>query len=231
MTQDETLKSSNDLTVPEEGELENSNGSTEPSEDNKDQSLPDGSKNWQHALQVKQERIKQLEAKVKANEEYEKQKKLADMDEVERLKLNLQEEQDKRASLELKLIIEDAVKGKNIPVAVLDVLKDTPWVFPAIKRNIVLGDTSADEMIDAVRDNINEVVETLEVKGESTPVEQRVSRKVDSERSSEGVVIKDRPLTLAEYKAIMEGSDELYLKNKARIADFIKQNGGVLPKE
>ena len=222
MIQDETLKADEDLTVTN-SEQENLKGSTEPSEEDANGIL-DGAKNFQHALQRKQERIKELERELRIKSEAEKQKKLADMDETERWKLTAEEEQNKRAQLEIKLIVERAIKGKSISEPVLAVLRETPWVFPAIKRELTIGESSWDETIDAVERNIDSVVGSLESQSTETPMEPK---RVDSERSGNNTTItKNRTFTLREVE---EMDDATYAKNKEMIFKSLKENGGRLP--
>ena len=235
MTQDETLSPSENLTGDELSQ-ESGNTVTEPPKDTTNNQVDlDGANNWQHALQLKQERIKALEAaqaekdrKIRSYEESDKKKRLGEMDEVERLKLVYAEKEEEVAKLKLERVVDRATAGKEIPASVLEILKETPWVFPAIKNELRFGESTWEETVDAVTRNIDSVVESLTVKADKTLQEQ--PRRVDSERSAGDTVVKNRPLTRAEYDAIM-ASDVLYDRNKDRIDEYIASHGGVLPNE
>jgi len=118
--------------------------------------LPEGSKNWQHALQLAREREKKLQEdaetvkkQLKAFQDAKKEQEMADMSETEKLKAVADEEIAKRGKLELKLVIREIIGNKTIPTPIRELLERTPWAIPAVQDE--LGDTfSWDEAIAAV---------------------------------------------------------------------------------
>lgn len=231
---DET--SSPDENLTEDKVLQESEGgSTEPSGENEKDQLPEGAKNFQHALQMKQEALNaekaeraKLAEEVRKYKDADKARSLENMSETDKWKALAESNSEELAKVRLERIVDDATRGKNIPQGVLDVLKETPWVFPAIKKELDLGNVSWDQTVDAVKRNIGIVVDSIS-QDTKTPEEPR---KVDSERASDGPVITgNRPIrNRAEYDAIMNDNDpETYFKNKSRIGDYMKAHGGILP--
>jgi len=226
MTQVETLKSDENLTAVKDGQ-ESAKGSTEPTED----TLLDGAKNWQHALQIKQERLKEerearelAEARLKEIEDAEKQRTLDNLSESDKWKVIAKEEEKKRGALELKQVVKDTLYDKKLPQPIVDLLTETPWAIPQVARE--LGDNFTwDEAIASVKRHLPSYVESLVV-GE-IPSEEPL-KKVDSERSVDTTIIKDHIYTRAEVEAL--GKDPVaYEKHRDAILRQMAKYGGRLP--
>ena len=225
MTQVETLRSDENLTAVNNGQ-ESEKGLTEPTED-----LLDGAKNWQHALQIKQERLKEerearelAEARLKEIEDAEKQRTMDNLSESDKWKVIAKEEEKKRGALELKLVVKDTLSGKKLPQPIVDLLTETPWAIPQVARE--LGDNFTwDEAIASVKRHLPSYVESLVV-GE-IPSEESL-KKVDSERSVDTTIIKDHIYTRSEVEAI--GKDgPMWEKHREAILKQMNKYGGVLP--
>lgn len=226
MNQDETSRPDLDLTGTTSTQ-ESLNGSADPLGETAKDLESENAKNFQHALQIKQEKIKALEAKLREREEEEKEKKLAGMDEAERYRMSYEEEAQKRAKLELKYVISEATQGKSIPTGALEVLKEAPWEFPAIKQELS-SEPTWDEIIDAVRRNIDLVADSLEIKGVSTvPLQETEPRKIDPERSGPTTISKERPLTREEIQELAK-DPKRWEREKGRVLEQLARSGGVL---
>lgn len=228
MTQNETSSPVVDLTGQQSQESQP--GSAEPE---KDSVLPEDSTNWQHALQKKQELIqakeKELEemrAKLKARDEAEKSKRLAEMSEAERYKEIAEEEAKRRGELELKFVVAEALNGKDIPAAFVEMIKETPWAIPPVKRQ--LGDDFTwDEAVDAVREYLPGYIESLVVTSPEPKEEQ--PKRVDSERSMGDAGFSTGHIyTQSEVDKLSKDPKE-WEKHREAIMRQISKMGGALP--
>ena len=198
-------------------------------------SLPDGAKHWQHALQQSREREKklaeeaeELRKQVEAVRTQEKLKKMSEMTEVERYKAIASEQEEKRAKLELKLAVQDTLADKRIPRGVQDILLRTPWAIPAVADE--LGDEFTwDDAIASVKRHLPAYVESLVV--DEKPLREEAepsSGRVDSERSIDTGVVKQHIYTLEEIKRL--GKDPVeWAKHEDAIKKQLAESGGRLP--
>lgn len=229
MTQNETSSPQVDLTGQQSQESQP--GSVEPE---KSSVLPEDSNNWQHALQKKQELIqakeKELEeirALLKEKEAAEKQKRLAEMSEAERYREVAEEEARRRGELELKFVVAEALVGKKLPSAIEELIRETPWAIPAVKRE--LGeDFTWDEAVEAVREHLPAYIESLVV-SDSNPTLEEQPRKVDSERSiGDAGFTTGHIYTQAEVAEISKDPKE-WEKHREAVLKQMQKMGGVLP--
>lgn len=228
MTQVETSSPDVNLTAGNTGQ-ESSSGSTEPTEES---ALLDGAKNYQHALQKSAEKLKEeraareaVEEKLREVEEAEKQKKLEGLSDTEKWKTIAQEEQEKRGELELKLIVQKAIAGKNLPQPIVELLTTTPWAVPEVYRE-TKDNFSWDIVTASVSKHLPSYVESLVV--EDKPSEEEPLKRVDSERSVETTVFKNHIYTRSEVAEISKDSKEWEKHREAILAQAAK-NGGQLP--
>lgn len=225
----ETTGSEKDLTVTRDGKQESTIESTEPAEG---RDLPEGAKNWQHALQLAREReqakeaeLAEYRAKLDEVKAEEKRRSLADLPEIERYKSIAEEESQKRGKLEMRQIVLEAVSGKNIPGAIKDLLLNSPWAIPAVSEE--LGSTYTwDEAIASVRRHLPAYISLITASEDkpSTPSEESV-RRVDTERSTGISVVKDHFYTQDEIDKM---SPEEYEKHRDKILRQMATNKGKL---
>lgn len=229
MTQNETSSPQVDLTGQQSQESQL--GSVEPE---KGSVLPEEANNWQHALQKKQELIqakeKELEeirALLKEKEAAEKQKRLAEMSEAERYREVAEEEARRRGELELKFVVAEALVGKKLPSAIEELIRETPWAIPAVKRE--LGeDFTWDEAVEAVRKHLPDYLESLVVSSPD-PITEEQPRKVDSERSMDNAGYSTgHTYTQQEVEKISKDPKE-WEKHRESIMKQIARDGGALP--
>lgn len=229
MTQNETSSPQVDLTGQQSQESQP--GSVEPE---KSSVLPEDSNNWQHALQKKQELIQAKEReledmrkRLKDKEDAEKQRRLAEMSEAERYKTMAEEETRRRGELELRFVVAETLNGKNVPQALVELIKETPWAIPPVKK--VLGeDFTWDEAVDAVREHLPAYIESLVV-SDSKPTLEEQPRKVDSERSiGDAGFTTGHIYTQAEVAEISKDPKE-WEKHREAVLKQMQKMGGVLP--
>lgn len=225
----ETSKTDVDLTGL--NSQENQSQPTEP----EGEKLPEGAKNWQHALQLAREREDKLrrdaeEAREQAKrlQEEKKQADLAKLSETDRYKAMATEEAEKRAQLELKLTVSEQLAGKNLPKPIVDLLTKSPWVIPAVQDELG-SEYTWDEVIDSVKRHLPRYVESLVV--ETKPSEEpqnESSKKVDSERSvGDYSYTPAHVYTLEEVNRIKNDPAE-WEKHRVKILKQLQASGGRL---
>lgn len=228
MTQkNETSRPTNDLT--EQQLQESQSGSVEPIKDNVSEES-----NWQAALQKKVELIKQreseleeLKAKLKEREDAEKAKRLAEMSEADRYREIATEEARRRGELELKLVVSEVLHGKDLPPAIAELIKETPWALPPIRQE--LGDDFTwDEAVDAVKRILPEYVDTLVVRSPTPEIVEEQPKKVDSERSIGTPASSGHIYTKSEVDALSKDPRE-WEKHRESVLKQLQRDGGVLP--
>jgi hypothetical protein len=215
-----TTGSDPNLTVAEDSKQESQGESTELTED---EGLPEGSKNWQHAIQLAREREKAMKAeletfraKLEEKQAEDKTKKLAEMSETERYKSIAEEEAQKRGKLEMRQLILEATADKKIPKPLKDLLLRAPWSIPAVEEELGTEYTW-DQAIAAVKRHLPTYLESITAEEEtpSTPSEETVKR-VDTERSTGATVVKEHFYTKDEIDAISRDPKE-YEKHRDKI--------------
>lgn len=226
MTQVETLSPNSNLTDLDKMQ-ESGKGSAEPA---KEEVSPE-EKGFQAALQKKAELLKVREAeleKVKRElqekENQEKQRKLADMTEVERYKSVAEDEARKRGELEMRVIVTEAMIGKNIPGPMAELIRETPWAIPPVKRELG-SDFTWDEAIEAVRRHLPDYIDSLVT---DIPTKSEEPQKVDSERSMGSPVVQGHIYTQKEVAEISKDPRE-YEKHRDAIMKQLQRDGGRLP--
>lgn len=231
MTNTETSSSQNGLTGDKNSQ-ESTLESTEPVGQNTD--LPTGAKNVQHAIQLAREReaAAKAEAERLANEnaELKRQKKakdLAEMSETERYKSMAEESEARAARAELGMFVRDSIGGKQLPKPIQDLLVKTPWAIPAVVDEIGDSPQSWDEIISSVKKHLPVYVESLVVKTEQPLEEEPSSKRVDSERTNDTVVVRNHIYTKEEVAQIAKDPKE-WAKHDAAITKQIADNGGRL---
>jgi hypothetical protein len=227
VTQVETLSPDPSLTGG--NTQENKGGSVEPAKD--EVSLED--KGFQAALQKKAELLKAKEAeleeakrKIRGIEDQEKQRKLADMSEVDRYKSVAEDEARRRGEIEMKFIVAEALLGKNIPTSIAELIRESPWAIPPVKRELG-SDFTWDDAIESVRRHLPEYINSLVVDS-PTKSEEEPQKKVDSERSVETYVSSGHVYTQREVAEISRDPKE-YEKHRPAIMKQLEKNGGRLP--
>lgn len=215
----ETTGSDKDLTGVNNTQ-EGTVGSTEPADD---EGLPEGAKNYQHALQLSREREKvakaemeALRAKLDERSAEEKRQKLADMSETERFRSIAEEESQKRGKLEMRQFILEGLADKKVSKALKDLLLESPWSIPAVKEE--LGSTYTwDEAIASVKRHFPAYIESITASEDSQSTSSEgSSRKVDTERSGTSSVVREHLYTQDEIDKISKDPVE-YEKHRDKI--------------
>ena len=215
----ETTGPDKDLTV-DEVKQESTVESTEPTDES---GLPEGSKNWQHAIQLAREREKALKTeledfkfKLEESKAEEKRKRLSEMSEAERYKSIAEEESQKRGKLEMRQLILEATAERNVPKALKDLLLRAPWSIPAVEEELGT-DYTWDQAIAAVKRHLPTYLDSITADEEtpSTPSDESVKR-VDTERSTGAAVVKEHFYTREEIDAISKNPAE-YEKHRDKI--------------
>lgn len=247
MAKDETLNKDSSLTGSEDAEktldtggserdLSSSDSSNED-EGKQDNLLPEGAKNFQHALQMAREREKasheryqKLQEELARYREAEKSKKLSEMDEAEKWKTIAKDESEKRAKLQLELTVDGMLSKYDIPEPIARVIRKAPWAVPEVAD--VLGDSPTwDETIEAVKENLPVYLESLkksskgEAKGDETSSGES---RVDTERSEVPNVMKKRSYTREELREISK-DPEKWAKVEDQVLKDLAAHGGRLP--
>ena len=225
MTDVETSSPNDNLTGTTSTQ-ESQTGSTEPTE-NKE------SKNWQEALQKSREREKakddELEKARQRLNEYqarEREEKLADMTEAEKYKSIAEEESQKRAKLELKVFISETIAGKEISRPIADLLYESPWAIPPVRKE--LGDDFTwDDAIASVRRHLPEYVESLLVSGQKPGSEEPLKR-VDSERSVDTSGVSMSHVYTREEISRISADPKEWEKHRERVLSQLSKAGGVI---
>lgn len=229
MTDVKTTGSDPNLTVDEEVKQESEVESTELTDDT---SLPEGSKNWQHAIQLAREREKaakaeldEMRAKLDAAKAEEKSKKLAEMSEAERYKSIAEEEAQKRGKLEMRQLILEGLADRNVPKPLKDILLRAPWSIPAVEEELGTEYTW-DQAIASVKRHLPTYLESITV-GEEAPIKssEEPVKRVDTERSAGSSVVKEHYYTKLEVDSM---SPSEYETHRDKILRQMAKNGGRL---
>lgn len=231
MTKSET--SNQDPSLTEVKDLQESKGQvSEPGEENKD--LPEGAKNWQHAIQLAREREQRLQEekeeiarKLADKEAAEKKRRMEEMSETDRYKAMAEEESAKRGKLELQLIVKDAIAGKKLPKAIEDLIVKTPWAIPAVADELG-SEFTWDQAVDSVKHHLQGFVDSLVVQDDTKPLTEEPSRRVDSERSVDTAVVRDHIYTREEIEKLSRDPQE-WEKHRPKILKQLAAHGGRLP--
>lgn len=191
-------------------------------------------KNWQAALQksrerekLAQERADAAERELKEKRDLEKQRELANLSEAERLKAELAESEEKRVRLELRGFIREQIAGRDIPNAVIELITETPWAIPAVKRELG-AEFTWDEVADSVKRHFPSYIESLVVKSEQPSGEP--NRRVDTERGVPETqpVSSDHIYSREEVSRIASDPKE-WEKHKDAIDRQMAKYGGKIP--
>lgn len=225
MAEVETLRPQDNLTGTDSTQ-ESNLGSADPTGT---QSTDDTStKNWQKALQDKVDIIKQkeneaaeLRAKLRDKEEAEKRKKLEEMSEVEILRATAEEETQKRGKLEMSLLVQKAIAGKNILPAVVEMIQESPWSIPAVARELG-NDFTWDQAIESVGRHLPDYVNSLVVDSNTGEKEPEVETRIDTERSTGSAIGATHVYSLEEIKALAKDPVE-YEKHRNAILRQVSQ--------
>lgn len=232
MTTVETSSQDDILTGASTTDTQESKATTsEPTEESKEK-LPEGTKNWQHALQQAREREKASEEaaaearkKVKEYENREKERKLEGMSEAEKYKALAEEEAQKRTKLELQIFVNQTIAGRDVPAPIVELLTETPWVIPPVYKE--LGDEFAwDDAIDAVKRYLPDYIDSLLVKGEVAPSEKEPIKRVDSERSYDVSAVSMGHVYTREEIARISADPKEWEKHREKILAQMSKSGG-----
>lgn len=226
----ETTGSDKNLTVAGDSKQESNIESTEPA---RDKDLPEGAKNWQHALQLSREReqakeaeLAEIRSKLEEAKAAERRKALEQLPELEQLRATANEEMQKRGKLEMRQLIIEATSDKSVPRAVRDLLLNSPWAIPAVSEE--LGATYTwDEAITSVKRHLPAYIASIAASEDtsSTSTEETV-KKVDTERSAgTGGVVRNHIYTQAEVDSM---DDATYEKHRTGILAQMGKNRGHL---
>lgn len=112
-------------------------------------------------LQELQDQLKDYNSKLSEFQQRERQKKLSEMDEVTKWKTLAEENAEKAAKMELKSFVSTEIAKKKLadnPIA--DLILETPWAVPTIKRRLPSQPTW-DETIQAVKTELPAYLESL----------------------------------------------------------------------
>lgn len=229
MTQVETLSPDKNLTGVSKVQSDTQESNLKTTEPAKE------SENWQVALQKAREREnaerearEEAESRLKEIEDQEKRKRLENMSEVDKYKSLAEEEAQKRANLELKLIVKDSLVGKDIPTAIVELISETPWAIPAVKRELG-SEFTWDQAVASVKKHLPGYIDSLTVVKANSPLDEEPSKKVDSERSVGSDVVREHIYTQEEVEKISKEPAE-WEKHRTSILSQMAKYGGALPK-
>jgi len=168
-TTDIDLSSSgpNDIGKPEEDGNQDSEGlSTEKRE--KEELTPKEKAGFQRLVAKKdmeiktyQERLDELSEKLSRLQQLEREKKLEGLTEAEKWKIEAQENARRAAEAELRsLIIAQASTKGLMTHPVVQILLETPWAIPAVKKRLT-ADSTWDETIELVKTHLPSYLDSL----------------------------------------------------------------------
>lgn len=232
----ETSRPESNLTGAESSQ-ESVDGSTEPTEDRSESGEGKVIAGFQRSLQEAREREKKTEKQLadlrrelrRLNDE-KKKAELGSMSEADQYKALAEEEQKKRAMLEIELLIKDSVEGKNIPPKIVKLLRKSPWAIPEVQDE--LGDDySWDDVIDSVTRHLPDYVNSF-VEPEEAPTTEdleEIEAKVDAERSTDFAVTRNHIYTREEVARIQAAGPDEWEKHREAIMAQMARSGGALP--
>lgn len=229
MTQPVTLSSDPNLTDAKG--VQESQEESVGTEETKD--LPEGAKNWQHALQQKAELLQKKEREaeelrrlLKEKEDAEKQQRLSQMSEAERYRIQAEDAMRELGELKVKTAVSKMLEGRNIPSGIKEIIERSPWVIPPVADE--LGDVSSrtwDEVEGSVNRHLPNYINSLEVRKEepqNAKEEESAPRVIDSERSVDPSVVRNHVYTREEIARL--GDD--YEKHRDKILKQMAASGG-----
>lgn len=184
-------------------------------------------------LQDLESRLSEYNSKLSEYERKQREKKLSEMDEVERWKTVAQENAEKAAKMELKSFVSTQLAKANLadhPVS--EIIAETPWAIPTVKRRLPSNPTW-DETIDAVKSQLPSYLESL-----GTPDNKATKTEANTESEPEGMetertqtqtpsTSKSKVWTRAEvgeYLKSAENNPEEYRKRHAVIQKALEDN-------
>lgn len=235
---DETLSPDENLTgdkVPQE----NTPGSSEPQEETKTpEELEKALKGFQRDQQksrerekVKDRKIDELTETIDSIKAAEKQKKLEGMDEVTRYKTMADDAVTEKGKLEMRIVVNEALEGRNLPQVVVDILRNAPWAIPTVKAEIGEQFTYEDA-IASLKRHLPAYLDSFEVGNDDPATEDTPDSSnppVDTERSNdETTVVKNHFYTRAEINKIAADPAE-WEKHGPKILAQVEEHGGTVP--
>jgi hypothetical protein len=238
MTDVETSRPTEDLTVDNDVKQESSEGSTEPARDDK---VIAG---FQKAIQEARERenataekVNEMQAKLKKYEAAEKERELSALSETDRVRMEAERMAKENAELKIKMLVNRLATGKDIPGPVLRALEVAPWEMVPEVKNEIGADPTYDDIVDALERHLPTYIDSLVVSTpesdndtEDTPSVEPSAIKVDPERSGSGsTVVKTHTYTRAEIDRIKAMGDAEYEKHRDAILAQMKRDGGIIP--
>lgn len=181
-TADTSSRTSEDLPEDESRQGSSTNGGNQGSEglstdSEKAEGLtPKEKKGFQRLVAKKDDQIQDLESKLdKYNRqlaeyrEKERNKKLENMSEAEKWKTKAKEYAQEAAQTRLNsLVTREAAKRDISDHPVVDILLETPWAFPAVRKRLT-EDSNWDETIELVQTHLPSYLDTLVEPENTTP--------------------------------------------------------------
>lgn len=222
MRTDETSRLDENLTDGNSVQESEQSRSAEPSPQSE---LPEGAKNWQHALQMRQERIKELERQNKEYARKEKEASLSDLTEAEKYKTLYEEQLAKNSEQELRNFVDSQIQGRNIPSVIRQHLLQAPWSIPGVSAELP-NNFSVEEAIPVIKKHLPAYLDAVAVSSEpTTPKADNVTEPEntpsDANRPSGVPTVKNRVYTRADVKRL---SDEgRYKEHEKEIDDQLRR--------
>lgn len=181
--------------------------------------------------QKSREREKALKEELEKFREAQKAKAQSEMSEVDRLTSIARDEAEKRGRLEMTVLVEKALKGRNLSPLAEELLLSAPWRIKPVLEDI--GENATiDEAISSLKRNLSDYLDQHEIGSNQVAqptTEEEPIQKVDSERSvSEPSVVKTHTYTNAEIQAIYKDQAQ-WAKHREAIMKQIADAGGSLP--
>ena len=235
------------LTPSNESENDTPNAGLEPENADEAGLSPDSKAGFQRLvakreLENKTEREARLKVEAEAGELRKKlkERELADLSDTDRANKQAQEAIEENARLKLQIFVKDEISQRKLDVnePLIEMLMDTPWSVPPIKR--ILGDSPTwEEVISVVKEKLpaylDSLVARLKTEVPNLPDEESPDDSEDEEilpipTSTERVInntpIKKRYWTRSEIAAL---NDAEYLKRAVEIRQALAE-GRILEK-
>jgi len=170
------------LTPSPDGENENQIAGLEPEDSDEAELSPKDKVGFQRLVAKREQEAKvennaRLKAEAEAGELRKKlkEREMADLTETERANQQAKEAIEENARLKLQIFVKDEVAERklNINDPIVEILMDTPWAVPPIKR--ILGDSPTwEEVVSTVQEKLPAYLDSLVAKAKtevSTPIE------------------------------------------------------------
>jgi hypothetical protein len=170
------------LTPPKEDESENPSAGIEPENSDEAELSPKDKAGFQRLVakrdaETKAEKDARLKAEAEAGELRKKLKdrELADLSDIDRATKQAQEAVEENARLKLQMFVKDEVAARKLDTSdpLIEILMDTPWASPPIKR--ILGDSPTwEEVVSVVKEKLPAYLDSLVARKKtevSTPTE------------------------------------------------------------